>query len=164
VCVPFAEVEKEIAMYKKETSSQDIASPARLELAFDEDDPSCVKTWADGQPHHLYRLKVTNRSNTTQHDVRVVIEGVVPLCQDILHGRLLAMHYGLAESTMPGAVNRTIVPIELGPIQPGYFDLFEYNSRDAGTGRPVFLVWHTIPPYSVSCGRGRPLRIHLEGL
>lgn len=124
---------------------QDMASPARLELAFDKDDPSCVRTWADGHPHHLYRLKATNCSNTTEHDVRVVIEGVVPLRQDILHASLVAMHYGLAEGTTTGAVNRTMAPIELGPKQPGYFDLFEYNSRDADTGRPVFLVWHTIP-------------------
>lgn len=115
---------------------QDTASPARLELAFDKDDPSCVRTWADGHPHHLYRLKTINCSNATEHNVRVVIEGVVPLRSDLLNATLVPMHSDLAQ--------RTITTVELGPQQRGYFDLIEYNSRDAVTGQPVFLIWHTI--------------------
>jgi len=116
--------------------AQSIPSPApHLKLAFDKHDPSCVRTWPGIDPHHLYRLRVTNCGGNTAHQVRVVIERVFPLRQDILNAKLGFMH----------REGPNMATMELGPKQPGYFDLLEYNSRDANTGRPVILVWHTIP-------------------
>ncbi len=105
----------------------------QLELAFDLDDPSCIRQWTD-TPHTLFRVRVINPSKSAVNNVRVKIHNMKPLILDYLGTQLLIRHE-----------DDSVDSFSLGPEESNYVDVLEYNSWHSAAHEPDLVIWHTVP-------------------
>lgn len=128
---------------KSPSNSQSAASKPEpptsgdLALGFFQNDSRSIRI-ANGVPRE-YRVKVVNR-NATTHGVRVALEGATPPIRN-LAGVNLRPHNSAA-----GADGT----ITLGPSEPAYFNLMEYNPMDIAEGKSVMHITHTVGTAPVS--------------
>ncbi len=104
-----------------------------LVLAYDDEDPSCIRSWSDA-PQHLYRVRVHNPPGGNYVEgIKVKVENIEPLVPDLLGTTLCVRHEG-----------GHVPSVNLGPDQKAYFDFLQFNPKDEKSGSPVLFLWHTV--------------------
>jgi hypothetical protein len=122
----------------------------RLDIAFDPDDPSCIRSWLD-EVHYIYRLRVLNNSGSVVHNVAITVEDICPAKDDFLGTKITLRH-------KPG-----VSSVSLKPNEKEYFDIVEYNSSSRTTNVPLLYLLHTTPhldPNLPICDHGFKVRAY----
>jgi len=114
---------------ERRLATLEAARTPKLKLEFDRDDPACKMRIGHPEPYQtLFRVRVTNHTDSTTTGVQVKLTDLEPLAVHYLPAPLRFMHEG-----------PTTREITLGPRQSAYVDVIQ----QADVGGPIYL-WHSV--------------------